>query len=132
MNPADLVNTDRYPLTKLDTASGNRFVAELASQYCTDGLCHLPQFLKPSALTVLQEEARKLQEKAFFVRDTHTGYLEKGADRENGSSAKQPEQTDVGSVAYDLLPAESCLRALYQWESPAFKDADPYPNSGKQ
>ena len=116
MNLAALVALDRYPLMKLDTASGSRFAAKLTAQYRADGLCHLPQFLKPGALTALQEEARKLQGKAYFVRGTHTVYLEKGGDPKNGNPAKAPEQTEVGSVAYDLLPEHGLLRTLYQWK----------------
>ena len=116
MNPAALVALDRSPLMKLDTASGSRFAAKLTAQYRADGLCHLPQFLKPGALTALQEEARKLQGKAYFVRGTHTVYLEKGGDHKNGNPAKAPEQTEVGSVAYDLLPEHGLLRTLYEWE----------------
>ena len=117
MNPATLVALDRYPLTKLDTEFGNRFVAKLASEYRTDGFCHLPEFLTPHGLQVLQEEARNLEDQAFFVRDTHTVYLEKGGAGNNGNPAEAPEATDVGSVAYDLLPPDALLRGLYQWPS---------------
>ncbi|MEM0943606.1 MAG: hypothetical protein AAGI70_06615, partial [Pseudomonadota bacterium] len=93
----DIIDRTTHPLE--DPA----FRAASRETYLATGLCALPGFLTAPALAALQAEAQSLAPQAYFTRTTHSVYLD-GAGRQ--------EETDVGSVAYDLLP-DGPLRTLY-------------------
>ncbi|MEM7507425.1 MAG: phytanoyl-CoA dioxygenase family protein [Pseudomonadota bacterium] len=100
----DLVDLDRYPIDA-PGAEGDEFAKREAQTFAETGLCHLPGFLLPDALARMQAEARHAAPKAWFSRAAHDVYL-------GEATAADAQETDVGSVAYDLLP-RGALRQLY-------------------
>lgn len=117
----NMIDLERYPLDQFDAPDGQAFVAECRHRYETEGLCLLQGFIVPDALDVLAAEADSVSDKAYFCESEHSAYLETEEEvAANGGDDRPFEKTRVGSVAYDLLPAESTLRTLYKW--PPLKD----------
>lgn len=115
--PQQMVDLDRYPIADLTSTTGAAFAKECRDTYLETGLCALPGFIRPDALSHLAEEGNVLSDKAYFCKSTHNAYLTEGEDvsDKNDVRARQ-EETFVGSVAYDLLPENAALKQLYQWD----------------
>lgn len=112
-----MIDLSRYPVSDLNNADGRSFADKCRLQYQQTGLCMLPGFIKPDALTALSTEASSFSEKAYFCKSTHNAYLDSGdGNAGNTDVSNRQEQTYVGSVAYDHIPQGSRLKQLYQWD----------------
>ena len=117
MNPADLIDLDRYPITDDVSADGQAFRMHSRLKFQHTGLLALNGFLHEAAIAELAAEARALEHHAHFVESTHNVYLATQLEDFAGEGpAAKGEHTFVGSVAYDRLPHGSRLRRLYQWD----------------
>ena len=72
----DLVNLDRCPIEYLDSEEGASFARVARQRFLEDGLCVLPEFIRPEALAVLAEEANRCIEDAWFCNGAHNVYLD--------------------------------------------------------
>ena len=88
MNPAALVNSDRWSL------EDDALIGELADTFEREHVVVLPGFLKESALPALVAECDELAEVAY-----HTTV-----------------NANLEVVAYDQFPTTSAIRALYEWD----------------
>lgn len=114
---AHLVNLERYPIDDATSAGDAAFVRACWNRFVEDGLCMLPDFIRPAALEVLAEEANGCAGEAWFCNGTHNVYLTQGETRTPaGDVAGRQERTYVGSVPYDRIGADSSLRRLYLWD----------------
>lgn len=114
---AHLVNLERYPIDDATSAGDAAFVRVCRHRFVEDGLCILPDFIRPAALEVLAEEASGCAGEAWFCNGTHNVYLTQGETRTPaGDVARRQERTYVGSVPYDRIGADSSLRRLYLWD----------------
>ena len=112
------VNLEKYPIDALDSPAGQAAVQTSRAKMASNGVCLLPRFLTPEATQAMVVEARGLVDKAFFCHNTHTAYL-KAVDESFpvDHPRRRLLRTDVGSVAYDYIPPDSPLRALYEWDA---------------
>jgi hypothetical protein len=121
VDPAALVDLDRYPVTSLGSEAGRAVVDELRSSIADRGVAILPGFVRPDALAAMVEEASGLKSQAFLEDVWGTPYLELP---DESLPADHPRRRNEHSltwvIAYDLIPEQSPLRALYQWD--ALKD----------
>lgn len=137
--PDTLVDLDRYPLDRLESAPARAVVAALAGQLRADGLCRLPGFLTPGATALLAAEAEALAPLAYRGMAEQTPYYRKdGAVYPPGHPRVTWQSRDLSQVAADLVPRDSGLWKLYAWSAmPAFlaaltgaerlyRDADPH------
>ena len=119
---ARMVNLERYPIDDPDSEACAELVRACRDRFVEDGLCMLPEFIRPPALEVLAEEANERAAQAWFCRSTHNVYL-----TDNGGSPHDPgvpagdvagrqERTFVGSIPYDRIGDDSSLRHLYLWD----------------
>lgn len=106
-----MVDTDRYPIDQLFESAGRDFVTNCRNEYIETGLCVLPGFVRPAALSALAIEAEGMRDDAFFCKSTHNAYL-----TDTDIDSEPQEQTFVGSVPYDKIPSSSYLNLLYQWD----------------
>ena len=114
----DLVDLARYPIANLTSAAAQELVGHYRRQLADTGVALLRGFLTPQATAAMAAEARAAAPGAFFCDNTHNVYLEP----DDGAFApdhprRRRLRTIVGSVAYDLLPAGSPLRRLYNWDN---------------
>lgn len=88
MNPAALVDTDRWPL------DDDAIVAPLHAQFQAEHIAILPGFIREDALPQLVNECDQLAKIAY-----HTD-----------------SNANLDVVAYDQFPSDSLIRALYEWD----------------
>jgi len=133
-----VVDLYRYPVDRLDGA-GLDFARQCREQYQETGLCVLPDFILPDARDRFAREAGEYIDDTYFCDSTHNVYLTENCDGAGQDSVvNRQEQTYVGSVAYDLIPQDSLLNRLYQWDplkdfvgyvlnkKPFYRFADPF------
>jgi len=117
MNPSSLVNLGRYPIAKLACEPGKSFAEKCKHEYQRNGLCVLPEFISTDSLEAMAQEAQAMQRHAYFCKSRHNAYLtETDLTLPEDDLRNRCEETYVGSVAYDLMGANSLLKQLYQWD----------------
>ena len=122
IDAAHMVNLERCPIDVPDSAGGAAFRQACRRRFLEDGLCMLPEFVRPVALETLAKEANGSIGDAWFCKSTHNVYLtQNGLGNGNpgapaGDVAGRQERTFVGSVPYDRIGEESLLRRLYLWD----------------
>lgn len=113
-SPADLIDLERYPI---GTARAPSVAAALRTSLAERGVALLPGFLRPEAVAVFAAETERLVAKAHREDCWGTPYL--GLPEESYPEG-HPRRTAVRSVtwviAYDLIPTDSLVRALYEWD----------------
>ena len=77
----DLVNLDLCPIEYLDSEEGASFARVARQRFLEDGLCVLPEFIRPEALAVLAEEANRCIEDAWFCSGAHQRVSRRGPSR---------------------------------------------------
>ena len=122
LDAARMVNLECCPIDDPDSADYGAFVRACRNRFLEDGLCMLPEFVRPEALETLAEEATGCVEDAWYCRSTHNVYLTLSDRTRNdlgappGNAAERQERTFVGSVPYDRIGEDSSLRRLYLWD----------------
>ena len=139
LDPAALVDLDRYPILDLDGA-GAAMVERHADELRDAGVSILPGFLRADRLPDLVAECDALAADAFLQDVQGTPYLElPEADAwPVGHPRVTWDRSAVHTVAYDrFAPATSALRSLFEWDglmdlvsrilrrSPLYRYADP-------
>ena len=121
-NAARMVNLEHCPIDEPGSAGGAAFAQACRERYLEDGLCLLPEFLRPEALEVLAEEATERLGDAWFCNSTHNVYLTENGTEDNDPGApirdvaERQERTFVGSVPHDRIGDDSSLGCLYLWD----------------
>lgn len=65
-SPSSLIDLDRHPIGSLNSAAGQRLVADAKRQLDESGLCLLDGFLRAEAVEAIVSECESLRAKAFF------------------------------------------------------------------
>ena len=110
------MNFEAYPwLRSFDSAETRAEIAEARSRYQKNGAVVFPHFLTDEALQQCVMDAKAKEDDAFTTDDMHTAYLKPlDIERFGRDSVYNHEmRTLVASTAYDELPKDSALRALY-------------------
>ena len=117
MSIEQMVNIAEYPISDDQTNNYLELANRCRQQYVETGLCELPNFILPDALSVLAEEANHFSSRAYFCQNTHNAYLTADdGDLPDNTAHQHQEKTYVGSVAYDQIPEDSNLKQLYLWD----------------
>ncbi|MCE9648916.1 MAG: hypothetical protein K8R18_04735 [Parvibaculum sp.] len=117
-HPARLVDLERYPIHDLGSVEARALTRRCHVELMATGSCMLPDFLTPRALAAMRDEARSLAPLAYNEGAAlSTAYLD-APDKslEEGHPRRRMLRTSVGAIAYDLVPAASPLRRLYEWD----------------
>jgi len=112
---ADLVDLDRFPIHD-PKGKGRDLVTLCREQLGQIGASNLDGFLRPAAIEAMVAEAKALAPLAHRNQGSKgTAYLEPPDDTLPEDHPRRRQQTtSVGAVAYDLVPAKSPLRRLYE------------------
>lgn len=112
---ADLVDLERYPIHD-PKGKGSDLVALCREQLGRIGASNLDGFLRPAAIAAMVAESKELEPLAHRNRgSTGTAYLEPPDETlPEDHPRRRLQTTSVGAVAYDLVPATSPLRRLYE------------------
>ncbi len=134
-----MVDLHRYPLLTLSGPAGQALVETARSQLSESGACELAGFVTDTGVETLRRDAMQLAGLAHRSGGMGTAYLEAP---DLTRPAEHPRRWvgpySTGAVAYDLFPAKSPLRRLYEWEplarlvesvldrGPVYPYADPF------
>jgi hypothetical protein len=112
------IDLARYPIVDLESAGAAALIAECRRQLAATGTCLLLGFLTDAATAAMAEEAAALEPQAHRTAGSRaTAYLEAPDETFPEAHPKRRLQpTSVGAVAYDLFPATSLIRRLYEWD----------------
>lgn len=102
-----IVDLHRYPILDTQAGGGRSVVEACHRQFRETGLCMLPGFLQPEALSTMVGEAQRLSGEAHITEQYG------GSDT---STDPRATHAKFGAVAYDRLADDSLLRALYEWD----------------
>ena len=123
LSAARMVDLERCPIDDPDSVPRCRIRAGVSGgDYLEDGLCVLPEFLRPEALELLAKEANERLGDAWFCKSTHNVYLTKdstGNEATDASDAanalRAPDASDASDASYTLdgprCPGPRCGRA---------------------
>jgi hypothetical protein len=93
------------------------FVEEGRAQMRKTGACEIPSFVRAEALDAFINDARALAPRSHRSGGPGTVYL---GFPDESFPPDHPQQWlgnyGVGAVAYDLFPADSPIRRLYEWD----------------
>jgi hypothetical protein len=112
---ADLVDADRYPLHLL-AAGGCADLVERGSRAMrSDGLTLFDDFLRPTALADVVDEARRLSPLGHFSETFSSPYLSApDPTRPPTDPRSHRQRAALSAVAFDEFPTDSPLRRLYE------------------
>lgn len=112
-----LIDLAVYPIGELGSEQAQQLIAECRRLLAVSGALALPGFLTGEATLLLAAEGRQLDRAAHHYATDHTIYFDQPDDTLPGDHPKCLRvRTDKGNVPYDLIPAMSRLRQLYEWE----------------
>jgi hypothetical protein len=113
------IDLDRYPLAPLVGAPARALVGDCRAQLAATGSCLLPGFLLPHAVTGMAAEAASVAPLAHRKPGGRgaTAYLAAPDESfSEGHPRRRLQTSSVGAVAYDLIPSDSLVRRLYEWD----------------
>mmetsp|Transcript_12293 Transcript_12293/g.15324 ORF Transcript_12293/g.15324 Transcript_12293/m.15324 type:complete len:288 (+) Transcript_12293:85-948(+) len=111
------MNYSRYPwLEDLSSSSAREAIATAKQSYIKTGAATFPEFISPSTLSSVINDVTHLENDAYTTDDRHTPHqLPIDTTSFPTSSVRNFKmRTQVASVAYDELGAQSELTKLYQ------------------
>ena len=113
----ELVDLERYPVLDTGGATYRKVVEDARAQLVATGAVELPGFLGPDGVAALVADAEDLAPRAHHSAGEGTAYLE---FPDFSLPDDHPRLTwghyAVGAVSYDLMPTDSLLRQVYEWE----------------
>jgi len=111
-----LIDLGRYPVHELQSGAGKELVSRCRDAIDRDGILVLDGFTTPAAVSALVDEARAVEDAAYFCVHRHMVYQTDGTDTASQGGARARLVTsDKGNVAMDRIPRDGPLRALFDW-----------------
>lgn len=111
----ELIDFARYPVDSPDSEAYRELVGDCREQLAKLGACILPGFVSPEAVGLLSSEAEALAPEAFRNEVTGNAYLtEIDQDWTDEDPRRMVDTTVLGVVAYDQIPADAKIRAIYE------------------
>lgn len=116
MNPAALIDGERYPLLAPQSKTYADAVAFAQAGLRAQGAAELEGFLSAAGLDACLADAEALSARAFWSEGHGSAYLETpGEAWPDAHPRAQRMFYRVGVVAYDQFPPASPMRQLYEW-----------------
>lgn len=138
ISPSELIDIERYPIDDLASAEGRALVARCRADLGAQGASQLEGFLRPQAVERLVAEALSLTDAAFPNTAVHNVYFEDVDESLPANDARRiMQRASQATVAYDQIPGDAGIRALYEWDPllefvaaaldkhPFYRNADP-------
>lgn len=113
----ELIDLDRYPIESPDSDAYKRLVEDCREQLKKLGACVLPGFVTQDAVRALAAEAEELAPAAYRNEVSGNAYLtDIQQEWTEDDPRRMTDTTVLGAVAYDQIPAEAKIRAIYEWD----------------
>jgi hypothetical protein len=111
------VDLERYPVLDLEGATAQSLIADGRAQLAKTGAVEFPGFVTEAGVEMLRRDADELALRAHHSMGQSTPYLEyPDFSLPEGHPRVTFKDYAVGAVAYDLIPLDSPLRGLYEWD----------------
>ncbi len=114
IDPAAIIDIDRYPIFSQGDPSREEFFAASKSTYDKLGVLTLPGFVLPDALSRIAREAAAVEHLSFKQTKHHNVYLQ---DFDPAYDDEHPRNrlltTTNSTIAYADIQPDAALRALY-------------------
>jgi hypothetical protein len=117
LNPASLVNLERYPLLARDSDAYRQLVADLHEQLMSDNILPMQDFLTPDGIALMLEDTRTLEPKAFHcLKDGNPYGIDPSDIHElpGDHPGRIMSPTERYGVGYHDMHGSACA-ALYAW-----------------
>jgi hypothetical protein len=112
---ATAIDLDRYPVDDLDGPAGRALVARCRAQLRARGACELEGFVRAAAVDEAVRGVAPLEAAAFRTETTHNlEFSGREAELHPDDPLRIQVRSAKGLVAYDQIPADSPLRAVYE------------------
>ncbi len=112
-----LINLDAYPIADLENPARLALIEEMGRSYAREGVCLMPGFLTPAAVSMMASEASSASIDAYHCDDTHNVYLEKDdTDLPPDHPRRRRQVTRLDVVGCDQLLRDGVLWGLYGWD----------------
>jgi hypothetical protein len=109
------LDLERYPLTHLDGATGQRVVAAARAQLAATGAAELPGVVNTAGIPALVDDAEELAPRAHHSGGEGTAYLEfPDFDLPEDHPRLRFAPYGVSAVGFDVIPRTSVLRRMYE------------------
>lgn len=115
----DIVDTDRYPISDLDSLAGRLLIADTIARLEQDGLVQLPGLLRSSAVRALRREMRAISRYVSCETTTRSAYAGDEARLASDDPRRLTSTWTAGHITRDMIPPFSVAQRLYV--SPDFK-----------
>jgi hypothetical protein len=114
-SPTGLIDLARYPILDLTSPDARTLTRNCRQQLDDTGACELPGFLTAEATALLVRESERLAHSAYHSQTIATAYLEvPDFSLPEDHPRRILGSSSVGVIAYDMFPADSALRRLYE------------------
>jgi len=111
---ATIIDLERYPIDRPRSPAFRALVKRCLDELSDDGCCVLDGFIQPGSVARMASEAGGLAPLAHRSRERHTPYFTPDTpDLPAGHPRRTFQSRTNGFVCYDLIPANSDLRALF-------------------
>ena len=137
-----IVNTDLYPIDRLDSDASKLWINEVKNRLDDDGSCLFPGFVRDDALSAMAQQAKSIEHLAYPGPTEVSPYffnykLGEGQDLPDSHPLRRKGKRNLAQVATDLIPTDSLLNELYHSEEmllflstiieqPVYRNEDPY------
>lgn len=112
---SEVVDLAAYPIHRLDSDPGAALIARCRTELAQNGVCSLPGFVTPSAVSQMVAVATQLADKAWRSDQRHTVYFEPvDPDVPASHSRARTVRSAKRGIAYDFIPPDAPLRRLYE------------------
>jgi hypothetical protein len=112
------VNYNKYPINEKGSSEYNQLVRICQVALSRSGVAVLEDFIDPISLPLFVREAQGLVPLAFHNKVEGNCYLtESDLSFPPNHPRRRIEVTSLGAVAYDLIPSDSHIIQLYNWEA---------------
>lgn len=112
-----LINLGKYPITDLSTPEAQRLIKRCQTELKSIGKCSLSEFLKANTAAALAAELEAALQDPHIQNMQHNVYFKK---EDVSFPADHPARfqltTSQNALAYDRIPAEAGIRAIYNWK----------------
>jgi predicted 2-oxoglutarate/Fe(II)-dependent dioxygenase YbiX len=139
---AAIIDTERYPLDRLQSAAGQALLQRVRERMQRDGCCTLPDFVGADVLERMAAEMREIAHLAYPGPSEVSPYffnyrLGEGEDLPADHPLRRKGKRNLAQIAADLIPAGSLLSQLYRGpllreflgavlQQPVYRSCDPY------
>jgi hypothetical protein len=115
LNIKEVVNTDDYPVHDRDHLARSELIARCRVDLEKNMVCAIPNFVRPSALKVMAEEASELRPEAYDNNSRRNVYLQRQPDPSlpEDHARNHLNSTSTRMIAYDQIGDESPLKVFY-------------------